>query len=204
MYSLCVSQKTANRAISSKDIQRLNTMTLKHNSQLQIALNYFMLSFYLRGISFTDMAYLKHCNIKNGRIAYTRRKTHKNYSVKLFNSAKTIISTLYKGNNKYLLPVLSNDIIEDSLDAKRIIKQWIKTTNKYLKISSKELELDTIVTTYSSRYTFANIAKQLGYSNELIAEALGHSYGNRTTGIYLDAFDTNQIDKMHKELITFI
>ena len=57
-------------------------------------------------------------------------------------------------------------------------------------MSSKELELDTIVTTYSSRYTFANIAKQLGYSNELISEALGHSYGNRTTGIYLGAFDT--------------
>ena len=195
------SQKTANRAISSKDIQRLNTITLKYNSQLQKALNYFMLSFYLRGISFTDMAYLKHCNIKNGRIAYTRRKTHKNYSVKLFNPAKTIISNLHKENNKYLLPVLSSDIIEDSLDAKRIIKQWIKTTNKYLKISSKEL--DTIVTTYSSRYTFANIAKQLGYSNELIAEALGHSYGNRTTAIYLDTFNTNKIDAMHYDIISF-
>ena len=195
------SQKTANRAISSKDIQRLNTMILKYNSQLQIALNYFMLSFYLRGISFTDMAYLKHCNIKNERIAYTRRKTHKNYSVKLFYPAKTIISAVHKENNKYLLPVLSNDIIEDSLDAKRTIKQWIKTTNKYLKISSKELELDTIVTTYSSRYTFANIAKQLGYSNELISEALGHSYGNKTTGIYLDNYDNNYLDEMHLSII---
>jgi len=195
------SQKTANRAISSEDIQCLNTLTLKYNSQLQIALNYFMLSFYLRGMSFTDMAYLKHCNINNGRIAYTRRKTHKNYSVKLFNPAKTIISNVHKGNNKYLLPVLSNDTIEDSLDAKRIIKQWIKTTNKYLKISSKELELDTIVTTYSSRYTFANIAKQLGYSNELISEALGHSYGNKTTGIYLDNYDNNYLDEMHLSII---
>ena len=195
------SQKTANRAISSEDIQCLNTLTLKYNSQLQIALNYFMLSFYLRGMSFTDMAYLKHCNINNGRIAYTRRKTHKNYSVKLFYPAKTIISAVHKENNKYLLPVLSNDIIEDSLDAKRTIKQWIKTTNKYLKISSKELELDTIVTTYSSRYTFANIAKQLGYSNELISEALGHSYGNKTTGIYLDNYDNNYLDEMHLSII---
>jgi len=32
------------------------------------------------------------------------------------------------------------------------------------------------------RYTYANIAKQLGYSKDLIAEALGHEYGNKVTG----------------------
>lgn len=45
------------------------------------------------------------------------------------------------------------------------------------------------LTTYVSRHTWATTAKRLGYSNELIAEALGHEYGNKITNIYLDSFD---------------
>jgi integrase/recombinase XerD len=45
------------------------------------------------------------------------------------------------------------------------------------------------------RYTYANLAKQLGYSKDLIAEALGHEYGNSVTGIYLEQFDNDVVDK---------
>jgi integrase len=195
------SQRTANRTISREDIKRLKTLSLNHNTQCYKTLNYFMLSFYLRGMSFTDMAYLKRSNIINGRLHYTRRKTHKRYTIKLFTQAESIINNLHQIDDNYLLPVLTNDIIEDSIDAKRIIKQWIKTTNKYLNRLSLELQCEAKITSYSSRYAFANLAKQLGYSNELIAEALGHSYGNRTTAIYLDTFDTNKIDNMHYNII---
>ena len=100
-----------------------------------------------------------------------------------------------------MLPILPNNIVEESLDAKRIIKQWIKTTNKYLNRFSLELQSEVNITTYSSRHSFANIAKHLGYSNEMIAEALGHEYVNRVTNIYLDAFDTNKLDEMHHYVI---
>jgi len=194
-------QRTANRAISKGDIKNLINLPLVENSQSWRALNYFMLSFFLRGISFTDMAYLKHSNIINGRIEYERRKTHKLYSVKLFSNAKTIINNLHQIDSDYLLPILPNDIIEDSLKAKKIIKQWIKTTNKYLNMLSMEIYATTTISTYSSRYTFANRAKQLGYPNELIAEALGHEYGNKITNIYLEAFDTAKVDALHKNVI---
>ena len=127
-------------------------LPLKYNTQSYKALNYFLLSFYLRGISFTDMAYLKQSNIINGRIHYTRRKTHKHYSVKLFKQAKSIINNLHQLDDDYLLPVLPNGIIEDSLEAKKIIKQWIKTTNKYLKRLSLELHCETSITTYNKQY----------------------------------------------------
>ncbi len=195
------SQRTANRAISKADIKRLISLPLEGNSASKRALNYFMLSFYLRGISFTDMAYLKESNIVNGRIHYERRKTHKLYSIKLFTSAETIITALHHGNSNYLLPILPNNIIEDSLEAKKIISQWIKTTNNYLKRFSGITTTKVVITTYCSRHSFATIAKHLGYSNELIAEALGHEYGNRVTNIYLDAFDTIEVDAMHKKVI---
>lgn len=197
------SQRTANRAISKADITKLISLPLAENSPSKRALKYFMLSFYLRGISFTDMAYLKRSNIINGRIQNKRRKTHKNYSVKLFKPAEDIISTLHDSNNNYLLPILDNTIKEDSLEAKKVIKQWIKTTNKYLKRHSLELQSEINITTYSSRHSFATIAKHLGYSNEMIAEALGHEYGYRITNTYLGAFDTNKLDAMHYDVISF-
>ena len=56
------------------------------------------------------------------------------------------------------------------------------------------------LTTYYARYSWANIARKLGYSKDLIAEALGHEYGNRVTGIYLDNYDLEVIDEMNEKV----
>ena len=196
------SQRTANRAISKADIMQLNSLPLVESSPSWRALKYFMLSFYLRGISFTDMAYLKQTNIIEGRIHYERRKTHKLYSVKLFTPAVEIIRSFYGDHQEYLLPVLPNSTIEDSVEAKKVLRQWIKTTNHYLKRLSQRINSEIPITTYCSRHSFASIAKHLGYSNEIIAEALGHEYGNKVTAIYLDAFDNDVLDQMHYDIIS--
>jgi integrase len=195
------SEKTAKRAISKDDIIKLRQLNLEANSTAERSLKYFLLSFYLRGISFTDLAYLKQSNIIDGRVVYKRRKTHKNYSIKLFPEAQTLFEQLHADGSNYFLPILSNDTQEDSIETKKVIRQFIKTTNKYLKRMSEQVGLSSPVTTYTSRHSFGTIAKRLGYSNELIAEALGHEYGNKITNIYLDSFDTNVLDAMHKQVI---
>jgi integrase len=57
------------------------------------------------------------------------------------------------------------------------------------------------LTTYVFRYSYANVARKLGYSKELIAEALGHEYGNSVTGIYLEQFDLEVVDSMNEAII---
>jgi integrase/recombinase XerD len=195
------SEKTAKRAILKDDIYKLKQVDLVEYSTSWRALNYFLLSFYLRGISFTDLAYLTRNNIIDGRIEYKRRKTHKNYSVKLFPEAEIIFHKFEILGNRYLLPILPNDVFEDGLEAKKIIRQFIKTTNKYLKRLSSEVGLVSSVGTGTNRHAFATIAKRLGYSNELIAEALGHSHGNKITNIYLDEFDKEMLDSMHQHVV---
>ena len=195
------SERTPKRAISREHIKSLLLIPLDKDSITKRSLDYFILSFYLRGISFTDMAYLKPENIIDGRLYYKRRKTAKNYNIKLFKSAETIINNFHQMDQDYLLPVLPNHIDEDSLEAKKIIHQWIKTTNKYLKRLSLEINSKTNITTYSSRHSFGSLAKHLGYPNELIAESLGHEYGNKITNTYLEAFDTNKLDEMHYNII---
>ena len=195
------SEKTPKRAISREDIRSLLALPLDKDSITKRSLDYFMLSFYFRGISFTDMAYLKSENIIDGRLYYKRRKTSKQYNIYIFKSAETILQNFHQIDQEYLLPVLPNGVVEDSLEAKKIIQQWIKTTNKYLKRLSQEINSKTSITTYSSRHSFGSIAKHLGYPNELIAEALGHEYGNKITNIYLEAFDTAKVDALHKNVI---
>lgn len=195
------SEKTQKRAISIEDILKLKKAEVEVNSAPWKALNYFFLSYYLIGISFTDLAYLKKENIIDGRVVYRRRKTHKNYNVRLFPQAETILNRLKAENSKYLLNVISSGSTEDGKEAKKSIRQWIKTTNKYLKKIAKNENINGEITTYTARHTFATTAKKLGYSNELIAEALGHEYGNKITNIYLDSFDREVVDEMHKNII---
>lgn len=196
------SELTTKRAILVDDIMRMNFAAATISKAQQRALNYFLLSYYLIGMSFTDLAYLKSENIIQGRVVYRRKKTHKNYSVKLFPRAEEILCSFQDEKSKYLLPILSNDLEEDSLRAKRTIQQWIKTTNKHLKRLARESNIQSSVTTYVARHTFATTAKKLGYSNELIAEALGHEYGNKITNIYLDAFDREIVDEMHFKVVS--
>ena len=56
------------------------------------------------------------------------------------------------------------------------------------------IETEETVTTYTSRHSWATICKKLGFSIEIIAECLGHKYGNKTTAVYLDSFDQDVID----------
>ena len=195
------SETTIKRAVLREDIIRLKEIITSPNTGEWRAQNYFLLSFYLIGMSFTDLAYLKHENIIDGRVVYRRRKTHKTYSIKLFSEVESLLLQCVGCNCKYLLPILPNNISENSLRAKRIIKQWIKTTNKYLKRLSQQASINGNITTYVSRHTFATSAKRLGYSNEIIAEALGHDYGNKITNIYLDSFDKEIVDEMHYKVI---
>ena len=60
------------------------------------------------------------------------------------------------------------------------------------------------LSTYVFRYSYANILKQQGYSKDLIAEALGHEYGNSVTGIYLEQFDNDVIDEMNQRVVNAV
>jgi integrase/recombinase XerD len=194
-------EKTAKRAIKIEELRMLYMQPKQDYSQEWHAANYLFLSFTLRGISFTDMAYLKESNIKNGCIVYRRRKTQKLYTIKLHPVARIILKHYENSGNGYLLPVFPKSMIEDSEDSKKISRQWIKTTNKYLNRIAEQCGVNANITTYVIRHTWATIAKRLGYSNEMIAEGMGHEYGNKITNIYLDEFDADLIDAMNDKVV---
>ena len=197
-------ERTAKRAITIDDLKAIAKLHLPVKSKKWNARNYFFLSFALIGASFTDLAYLTSDNISKGRLTYKRRKTGKELSIKLSPYTQTLLSH-YKGLSiRYLLPVVQQSVEEDSLRAKALIAQWIKTTNKWLGKIAEDCKLDCEVTTYVARHTWATTAKRLGHSIEIIAEAMGHEHGNKITNIYLDTFDQSLIDEVNAKVLSSI
>jgi len=194
-------EKTAKRAITLEDLRCILYQTYKSKSQEWHARNYFLLSFTLRGASFTDLAYLKPENINNGVLTYKRRKTGTELNIKVTAEISKLLSYYAGCSSRYLLPILPVTVVEGSREAKKLIAQWIKTTNKYINRIATNLNIDGEVRTYVSRHTWATAAKKLGFSNELIAECLGHEYGNKITNIYLDTFEQNMIDNVNSLVI---
>ena len=56
------------------------------------------------------------------------------------------------------------------------------------------------LTSYVARHSYATVLKNSGVNIALISETLGHS-DLKTTQIYLDSFDNEQIDEAMKNLL---
>ena len=196
--------KTINRTLTVAEMKKITKLKLTPGSQMWHRRNYFLLSFCLIGTNFTDLFKLTPHSIQNDRVIFNRSKTKKIYSIKLHDRAKQILNNYYKAENNpdYLLPVLCKG--DSPADVKRKSLQAIKTTNKYLLDIAKECKITQEITTYYARYSWANICKSLGYSKDLIAEGLGHSYGNSTTSIYLDNYDKKIIDAANAKVIASV
>jgi len=190
-------EKTKKRAIDKLLIKEILDLNLPESSTVWHVRNWFMLSFYLMGISIVDLALLSTDNIKNGRITYKRQKTGKHYDIKLLPQALAIIGLYKKQPYGFILPIINRRTKNDE-ERLRLIKDRTRLANKYLKRMADTIETDETITTYTSRHSWATICKKLGFSIEIIAEALGHEYGNKTTAVYLDSFDPDVIDSANE------
>ena len=193
-------EKTTPRTISIAEMQRYFNYNTDPASKLYKSWCIGKLIFMLRGINLTDLLLLKKSNIHNDRIIYKRAKTGKMYSVKILPQVQELISE-FTDSSDYLFGNLMTHYNESTLQGIMLYADFRKKLNKKLKRISKLLDIETPMTTYVFRYSYANIAKQLGYSKDLIAEALGHEYGNSVTGIYLEMFDNEIVDNMNEQVI---
>ncbi len=201
-------EKTLSRSLTIHQIKAIKNLELANGSAIKRSRDYFMLSFYLRGNNFRDLALLTNDNLQandnlqDNRITYRRAKTNKIYSIKVEPIALDILNRYKPPGSKYLLPIIDDKYT--STEIPRIAKAALKNTNtRYLKKVATQLNIPKL-TFYYARYTWANVAKQLGYSKDKIAEALGHEYGNKVTGIYLDSYGNEVIDEMNLEVIEVV
>ena len=190
--------RTAKRAITVKDIRKIEKLDLPTGSSLDKARDLFLLSFYLRGMAFVDMAFLKKSDMKCGMISYNRRKTHQNLNIEWIKPMQAIIDK-YAEQTKvspYLLPILTGKEASPYTTYKKVEHN----TNYNLKKIGEMIGLKIPLTTYVARHTWASIALHMNIPIATISEGMGHN-SYKTTQIYLQSIDVATINEANERII---
>jgi len=200
-------EETISRALSLAEIQAIMTCELQVDTPIWHNRNYFILSFCLIGMNFADLFTLSPGAVEDGRLVYRRSKTGRIYNIGISQRVKQLLDYYSKqpskNDNRFVLPTLPYS--QDALITHNHIKQICKVCNEHLKRIAKDCGINKNVSTYWGRYTWANLAKkELKLSNDLIADALGHQYGNKVTGIYLDSYSNEAIDDANNQVIELV
>ena len=128
--------------------------------------------------------------IFNGRLIYTRSKTGKDYSVRVEPEAQRILDERSDGS-RLIASMAGHDY-----------DNYLQDTDDELRLLSKALKLPP-VTMYWARHTFATLLMEIGTPVELIAAALGHSYGPRVTMGYIN-IRQKQVDDAVRRLFDYV
>lgn len=187
--------KTIKRAIPIKEIKALKELDLSLKPSLDFARDMFMFSFYTRGMSFIDMAYLKKSDLQNGILTYRRRKTGQQLSIKWEKCMEDIVSKYPKNQTDYLLP-----IIKETVNERRQYDNALHLVNYHLKDLSSMLKLQRPLTMYVARHSWASAAKAKNIPLSVISEGMGHD-SEATTQIYLASLETSVVDKANKMIL---
>lgn len=191
-------ESTRKRAIAGADLELIKKFQPKTERQ-ERAKDYFLLSFYLMGASFVDLAFLKVKNITGGRLEYKRQKTGRLHSIPISAPLQAILDKYLEGKRKedFILNVIKSD---DPKKQTVNVRNELRRFNRSLKEIGELCGIEAALTSYVARHSYATIAKYKGVPTAVISEALGHS-SEEVTQVYLDSFDKEVLDKYHTMII---
>lgn len=189
--------KTVKRAVPLKAVKRIKELDLTLKPHLDYARDMFLFSFYTRGMSFIDMAYLKKLDLKNGIITYRRKKTNQQLSIRWEKCMEEIVAK-YKNRSvtQYLLPIITNPLTEERIQYRNALCR----VNVALKEVARLANLSIPLTMYCARHGWASAAKSKNIPISVISEGMGHD-SEETTRIYLASLDSNVIDKANSLIL---
>ncbi|WP_286156653.1 site-specific integrase [Bacteroides caecimuris] len=188
--------KTVKRAIPLPHIRKIKALDLSLSPPLDYARDMFLMSFFLRGMSFIDMAYLKKTDLKNGSIVYRRRKTGQQLTIAWAPEMQAILDKYPDNPTQYLLPIIKTEGINERC-AYRNIGYNI---NHNLKKIAGMVGINIPLTMYVARHSWASAAKAKGIPLSVISEGMGHD-SEATTQIYLASLDTSVVDKANSLIL---
>lgn len=182
--------KTVKRALSLETIKRIKSLDLSMSPSLEFACDMFMMSFFLRGMSFIDMAFLKKADLKNGYVTYRRRKTGQQLTIEWTKEMQMLLDKYPENKSDYLLPIIRNP----GTNERWVYHNMGYSINHNLKKVAVMVGITIPLTMYVARHSWASAAKAKGIPLSVISEGMGHD-SESTTKIYLSNLDTSVVDK---------
>ncbi len=191
--------KTIKRAIPLKYIKLIKELNLTDSKSLEFARDMFLFSFYTRGMSLIDMAFLTSHNLAGGRLTYTRHKTGQQLSIKWERCMQEIVDRYHQKGARYLLPIIRKEGTNERQQYK-CRSSWLCSK---LKRIGTMIRLDFPLTMYVARHSWASIARSSHIPISIISESMGHE-SEQTTHIYLSSFDYIEIDKANRRILKML
>ncbi len=202
-------EETTKRYLPSDYLQELKNT--KSNVPLQeFARLLFLVSYYTYGMSFMDMANLKHTNVirmeRGDYIVYRRQKTKnrrnaKPISIRITPELNTLMTELNQYReplDDFLLPIVTRHK-DSQLELYKHIEKHRERYNDNLKKLAKEFGFAFNLTSYVSRHTMAMQLQEKEIPENIISQVLGHKK-LETTKVYLESLKTDVIDKAAEAL----
>ena len=188
-------EKTVKRAVPIKTIKALKNLDLALKPSLDFARDMFLFSFYTRGMSFIDMAFLQQKNLSNGILTYRRRKTGQLLTIKWEKVMDELVRKHALEGSAYLLPIITRDG-----DERKQYSTVMHRVNNHLKKLSDMLNLPRPLSMYVARHSWASAARAKNVPIAVISEGMGHD-SEATTQIYLSSIETSVVDKANKMIL---
>lgn len=190
---------TEKRALDGELLKKIIQLDLPANHPCFDTRNYFLASYMMYGMNFADMAYLEKSAVEHGRVRYRRRKTSKLYDIRITPPLEKILAHYMQQDpdSRFVFPILKRDT--PALREKDI--QWArKRYNKKLKLVAALCGINSNLTSYVSRHSFATQAMLLNVPVTAISTMLGHS-SLKTTEIYLKGLPADVLDDYNERIL---
>lgn len=191
--------KTEKRAVSLATLRKLRAMDLSAEPNLGFARDMFMFSFYTRGMSFVDMAFLQKKDLQNGVLRYTRRKTGQTLHIRWESCMQEVLDRYPENKGPYLLPIITRT----SSGPRNQYRNALCSVNSGLHVIADRLGLKTRLTTYVARHSWASIAYSKSIPLSVITEGMGHD-SERTTRIYLASLNNTKVDRANSSILSLL
>lgn len=200
-HSDCRVERTAKRAIPIAKVKQIAHMDLSQQKRsVEQARDMFMLSFYLRGISWIDLAGLKKSDLQGDNIVYRRSKTRQRLVVRLEPPARKLVERyLAPPESDYLLRIIRAD---RQTDFRKQARSALCRINTGLHEVGR-LAGTGPLTMYVARHSWASACKASNIPLSVISEGMGHD-SEETTRIYLASLDTGVVDKANRKIIKLV
>lgn len=196
------SVSSVRRSVSPEVVRRLCEAELTgRDEKYAFARDLFLLSVYLCGIPFIDLAHLRKCDLKEDVLTYRRSKTGRQTHIVVEPCAMEIIRRYAHDDGKtlgYLFPIIRR--VGSREDERKQYESALRLYNKHLKALSEILQLGVKLTSYVARHTWASTAHDIGIDIADISEALCHS-SEKMTRHYIRSFTLEHMAKVNRRVI---
>ncbi len=182
--------KTPKRAVTIREMKAIKDLDLSRNPGLDLARDIFLFSFYCRGMSMIDLAFLRKSQVICGFLVYRRHKTGRTLHIHINSHIRQILEKYAHHSSPYLLPLVA---VSGAWERKQY-EAALRRINNALKKIAGMVGCAAPLTTYVARHAWASIANTKHIPVSVISDALGHD-SVATTQIYLASIDASAIDR---------